>query len=108
MLAPIIMAIPQYTKGKLLIVPKNKVGQPLKSRVDALELPASTPEMLPPPGITDKDSIVTGTGKNSGREIKEWEAIMNHLQNLPVKKAGELPIIPVDERASEVRAIKEI
>jgi hypothetical protein len=25
----------------------------------------------------------------------------------PAKSAGELPIIPVDERAAEVRAIKE-
>ncbi|HEY1281060.1 MAG TPA: 5'-nucleotidase C-terminal domain-containing protein, partial [Acidimicrobiales bacterium] len=32
----IIVAIPKYTKGKLALVPKNKVGQPLKSRVEAL------------------------------------------------------------------------
>jgi 5'-nucleotidase/UDP-sugar diphosphatase len=31
---------------------------------------------------------------------------MDHLRNLPVKTKGELPVIPVDERASEVRAIK--
>jgi 5'-nucleotidase/UDP-sugar diphosphatase len=30
---------------------------------------------------------------------------MDHLRNLPVKKKGELPVIPVDERAAEVRAI---
>ena len=40
------------------------------------------------------------------REIKEWQAIMDHLQRLPVEKPGVLPIIPVDERAAEVRAIK--
>jgi 5'-nucleotidase len=31
---------------------------------------------------------------------------MDFLRNLPAKKAGELPVIPVDERAAEVRAIK--
>ena len=30
---------------------------------------------------------------------------MDHLGSLPAKK-GELPVIPVDERANEVRAIK--
>jgi 5'-nucleotidase len=31
---------------------------------------------------------------------------MDHLRSLPVKRKGELPVIPVDERAKEVRAIK--
>ena len=31
---------------------------------------------------------------------------MDHLRRLPVKTTGELPTIPVDERAAEVRAIK--
>jgi 5'-nucleotidase len=106
MLAPIIMAIPKYSKGKLPLVPKNKDGQPLKSRVEALELPASTPEILPPPGTTDSSSVATRAGKNAGREIKEWQAIMDFLRNLPVKRKGELPTIPVDERAAEVRGIK--
>ena len=30
---------------------------------------------------------------------------MDHLRSLPARK-GELPVIPVDERAAEVRAIK--
>jgi 5'-nucleotidase / UDP-sugar diphosphatase len=33
-------------------------------------------------------------------------AIMDQLRSLPVKKPDELPTIPVDERAAEVRAIK--
>jgi 5'-nucleotidase len=106
MLGPIIVAIPKYTKGKLALVPKKKDGTPLKSRVDALDMPReNSGYLLPPPGTTDASSIVTGTGKNAGREIKEWQAIMDHLRNLPAKK-GELPMIPVDERAAEVRAIK--
>ena len=107
MLGPIIVAIPKYTKGKLALVPKKKDGTPLKSRVDALEMPReNTGYLLPPPGTTDANSVATGTGENAGREIKEWQAIMDHLRNLPVTKKGELPVIPVDARAAEVRAIK--
>jgi 5'-nucleotidase len=106
MLGPIIVAIPKYTKGKLPLVPKKKDGTPLTSRVEALDDPRNdTPYLLPPPGTTDASSVVTDTGKNAGREIKEWQAIMDHLRNLPAKKGG-LPVIPVDERAAEVRAIK--
>jgi len=32
--------------------------------------------------------------------------MMDYLRSLPVTKPGELPVIPVDERATEVRAIK--
>ena len=107
MLGPIIVAIPKYTKGKLALVPKKKDGTPLTSRVDALEMPReNSGYLLPPPGTTDASSVATGTGKNAGREIKEWQAIMDHLRSLPVKSKGELPVIPVDERAAEVRAIK--
>jgi hypothetical protein len=31
---------------------------------------------------------------------------MDHLRSLPVKNKSELPVIPVDERAAEVRAIR--
>jgi len=107
MLAPIIVAIPKYTKGKLALVPKNKNGKPLTSKVEALDDPRDdTPYLLPPPGTTDVASVDHGTGKDAGREIEEWQAIMDHLRNLPVKSKGDLPVIPVDERAAEVRAIK--
>jgi 5'-nucleotidase/UDP-sugar diphosphatase len=107
MLGVFIVAIPKTTKGKLALVPKNKEGQPLKSRVEALDAPReNSGYLLPPPGTTDKGSVATGAGENAGREIKEWQAIMDHLRSLPVKKKGELPVIPVDERAAEVRAIK--
>ena len=47
----IVVAIPKYTKGKLTLVPKNRTGQPLTSRVEALDDPRSgTPYLLPPPG----------------------------------------------------------
>jgi 5'-nucleotidase/UDP-sugar diphosphatase len=46
------------------------------------------------------------TDKGSVREIKEWQAVMDYIRNMPAKTPGELPIIPVDERAAEVRAIR--
>jgi 5'-nucleotidase/UDP-sugar diphosphatase len=103
----IVVAIPKYTKGKLTLVPKNKLGQPLASRVEALNDPRSdTPYLLPPPGTVDKASVDTGTEKGGIREIKEWQAIMDHLRGLPINGHDRLPTIPIDERATEVRAIR--
>jgi hypothetical protein len=45
-------------------------------------------------------------GKNAGREIKEWRAIVDYLRRLPVTSKGALPTIAVDARAAEVRAIR--
>jgi 5'-nucleotidase len=102
-----IVAIPKYTKGKLTLVPKTKNGQPLKSRTEALDMPrGSTPDLLPPRGAVDGDSVATVGEKGAVREIKEWQAIMDYLRTLPKKDKEELPTIPVDERATEVRAIK--
>jgi 5'-nucleotidase / UDP-sugar diphosphatase len=106
-LGVIIVAIPNYTKGKLVLAAKNKTGQPLRSRVEALDDPrGGTPDLLPPQGAFDRRGVAAATGSGAAREIKEWQAIMDHLRRLPVKKRGELPVIPVDERAAEVRAIK--
>ena len=107
MVGQIVVAVPKYTKGNLALVPKNKEGQPLGSKVEALNDPRSdTPDLLPPAGTMDKASLDTVTQKGAIREIKEWQAIMDHLRSLPVKNPGELPVIPMDERAAEVRAIK--
>ena len=108
MLGTILAGIPKYTKGKLPLVPKNKAGQPLTSRVEALDDPRhSTAQLMAPAaGMTDKESLATVSEKGAVREIKEWQAIMDHLRSLPVKNKSELPVIPVDERGAEVRAIK--
>jgi 5'-nucleotidase/UDP-sugar diphosphatase len=106
-LGTILTAIPKYTKGLLALVAKNKEGQPLASKVEALEdLRSNTPDLLPPAGTTDKASVATSAGPGPAREIKEWQAIMDYLRSLPVKSKGELPMIPVDARANEIRAIK--
>jgi 5'-nucleotidase / UDP-sugar diphosphatase len=107
MLATILVGIPKYTKGQLLLAPKKKDGQPLTSRVDALDDPRrGTAQLMAPKGTVDKSSIATGAGQGPVQEIKEWQAVMDHLRRLPVKTKGDLPVIPVDERANEVRAIK--
>jgi 5'-nucleotidase len=106
-LGMIILAIPKYTKGKLTVVPKNKNGQPLKSKSEALDSPrVSTPDLLPPMGTVDQASVATVSEKGDIREIKEWQAIMDYLRSLPIQGKDELPTIPVNERAAEIRAIK--
>lgn len=102
----ILVAIPTYTKGALTLVAKTRDGQPLKSRVEALVDPRhDTPYLLPPPGTLDRTSVVT-KADGTVREIKEWQAIMDHLRALPASRPGELPVVPVEGRATEVRAIK--
>jgi 5'-nucleotidase len=107
MLGVILVAIPKYTKGKLALVAKNKAGQPLASKVEALDAPReNSGYLLAPPGTVDRASVATRAGSGAPREIKEWQAIMDYLRDLPAKTKGELPTIPVDARAAEVRAIK--
>jgi 5'-nucleotidase len=102
----ILVAIPKYTKGALALAAKKRDGQPLASKVDALEAPReNSGYLLAPPATVDRNSVATGKGSGV-REIKEWQAIMDYLRDLPAKTKGELPTIPVDARAAEVRAIK--
>ena len=106
-LGVILVAIPKYTKGRLALAPKNKAGQPLTSRIDALEMPReNSGYLLPPPGKVDGSSVAIAAGPGAPREIKEWQAIMDYMRALPVARKGELPTIPVDGRAAEVRAVK--
>ena len=107
MVGKFLVAIPTFTKGKLTLVPKNKQGQPLKEKTELLADPRDdTPDLLPPPGTVDNSSVDTVMKNGGVQEIKAWQAIMDYISALPVKTKGELPMIPVDERASEVRAIK--
>jgi 5'-nucleotidase/UDP-sugar diphosphatase len=108
MLGLMLVAIPKYTKGALAVVAKNKEGRQLASKIEALETPIdNSGYLLGPPGTVDRDSVATAAGSGAPpREIKEWQSIMDYLRDLPVTKKGELPVIPVDARAAEVRAIK--
>jgi 5'-nucleotidase len=108
MLGMIITAIPKYTKGKLAPMARNRHGQPLTSKVDALDDPRhGTAQLMAPRGTMDASSVATGVGNGAAREVKEWQAIMDHLHRLPVRNKGELPLIPVDGQANELRAIKQ-
>ena len=104
----VLVAIPKYTKGALALVAKNREGRQLASKVEALDAPReNSGYLLAPPGKVDHSSVATAAGHGAPHEIKEWQAIMDYLRDLPVQKKGDLPTIPVDERAAEVRAIKE-
>ena len=103
----ILVTIPTYTKGRLPLVAKNRAGQRLGSQVEALEDPRrGTPDLLAPTGSIDRTSLDTATRQGAVQEIKEWQAIMDHLRRLPVARPGELPVVPVDARAAEGRAIR--
>jgi len=108
MIAPYITSIPEVTKGQLSVVAKNKDGQPLKTRAEALELPGEhkgTPDLVLQRGSVDPSSIATETENGVVLELKEWQAIMDYLSALPTKDGEKLPTIPVDKRAKEARAI---
>jgi 5'-nucleotidase len=106
--ALMVTAIPKFTDGRLALVAKNKHGQPLQSRVEAIAVPAQvTPDLLPQTGMSiDVAEMVELSAAGAPVEIKEWQAIMRYLQALPAAVAGELPIVPTDTRANEPRFIR--
>jgi len=103
-----IGSIPKFTGGKLALVAKNRHGQPLQSRVEAIAVPARvTPDLLPQTGTSiDVKEMVELSAEGAPVEIKEWQAIMAYLQAIPAAVAGELPIVPTDARANEPRFIR--
>ncbi len=108
-LVPFVSGIPKLTKGKISVVAKNKDGEPLKSKAEALEHSGehkSTPDLVLQRGTVDPASIDTETENGVVLELKEWQAIMDYLSALPKKDGEELPTIPVDKRAKEARAIQ--
>jgi 5'-nucleotidase len=106
--ALMVVAIPRFTGGKLSVVAKNKNGEPLQSRAEAIAAPARvTPDLLPQSGTSiDVAHMVELSAEGAPVEIKEWQAIMRYLQALPAPVAGELPMIPTDARANEPRFIR--
>jgi hypothetical protein len=46
------------------------------------------------------------TDKGAVTEIKEWQSDYGSPSHTAREECGQLPVIPVDERANEVRAIK--
>ena len=101
----IVAAVPRLSGGQLELVPKNRTGAPLQSRVEALDDPrASTgPYVLPPHGEIDP-SMVESPAQT--REIKEWKAVMDYLTRWPAKNADGLSIVQRDARLMETRVIE--
>jgi 5'-nucleotidase/UDP-sugar diphosphatase len=106
--ALMVIAIPKFTDGRLTLVAKNRHGQPLQSRVEAIAVPAwLTPDLLPQTGTSiNVAEMVKLSAKGAPVEIKEWQAIMEYLRALPAAVAGELPIVPTDARADEPRFVR--
>jgi 5'-nucleotidase/UDP-sugar diphosphatase len=58
-------------------------------------------------GVQTVYDVATASGSGVVHEIKEWQAIMDYLRDLPVDKPGELPTIPIDgARLTEIRAMR--
>jgi 5'-nucleotidase len=106
--ALMVTAIPAMTNGRLELVAKNRNGEPLRSRVEAIAPPAQeTPDLLPQAGTSlDMTDVVERTADGVPVEIKEWQAIMQYLKALPAEAPGSLPVVPTDARASESRFIR--
>ena len=106
--ALMVIAIPRFTDGRLALVAKNRHGQPLQSRVEAIAVPPRlTPDLLPQTGTSiNVAEMVELSAAGAPVEIKEWQAIMEYLQALPAAVAGELPLVPTDARASEPRFVR--
>ena len=103
--ALLIVAIPKFTNGKLKLTAKDSAGKPLASRVAAVAVPIrATPDLLPEAGtaIDARDIAARATG-GAALEIKEWQAIMQLLQSMPVTAGDTLPTVPTDGSAREIR-----
>jgi 5'-nucleotidase len=107
-LAVILVTIPDMTHGALRLTAKTRDGVPLTTRVDALQHPrSSTPDLLTPRHTLDKSSVATTEHNGEPVEIKEWQAVMDYLRRLPAGPDGGLPVLAIDDRATEVRGIQE-
>ena len=101
----VLVYIPQLTKGALPLQPKQADGSPLTRKDEAIVDPreSTSPYVLPATTHLNADLAAINA---ASREIKEWQAIMDYLVNLPTKNADGLSLLVKDDRAREVRGIK--
>ena len=78
--------VPDLTKGLLDVIPKDADGRPLPRIEDA---------------IVDQDPDKEGV-----QELKEWQALLDHIRNLPDLDGDGLADIPTTGAAAEVRMIR--
>lgn len=78
--------VPDLTKGLLDVVPKDAEGRPLPRIEDA---------------IVDQDPSTEGV-----QELKEWQALLDHIRSLPDLDGDGLADIPTTGAAAEERMIR--
>lgn len=78
--------VPELTKGLLEVIPKDAEGRPLPRIEDA---------------IVDQDPDKEGV-----QELKEWQALLDHIRSLPDLDGDGLADIPTTGVAAEERMIR--
>lgn len=78
--------VPDLTKGLLDVIPKDAEGKPLPRIEDA---------------IVDQDPETEGV-----QELKEWQALLDHIRGLPDLDGDGLADIPTTGIAAEARMIR--
>ena len=78
--------VPELTKGLLDLVPKDAEGRPLARIEDA---------------IVDQDPARDGV-----QEVKEWQALLDHIRRLPDVDGDGLADIPSTGAAAEARMLR--
>ncbi len=101
----LLVAAPKLTKGALDFTPKKEDGTPIKSRTEALVDPrvSTSPYLLSDHASIESDVAVTDSFQH---EIKEWQAIMDYLVQLPDKNGDSISVLHMNDRAKETRAIR--
>lgn len=102
----IIAAIPKLSQGALPLQPKQADGTPITTRTEAIADPRESTSPYVLSANADLDEAIAATD-TANQEIKEWQAIMDYLVDLPTKNAEGISLLEKDERVREVRAIKK-
>lgn len=102
----VLVYIPQLSKGALSLQPKKADGSPLTRKAEAIVDPreSTSPYVLPATTHLNADLAAVNA---ASREIKEWQAIMDYLMNVPNKNPEGVSMLVKDDRSREVRGIKQ-
>ena len=103
-LGSILVAIPKLTKGALSLQPKQADGSLLMNRTDAIADPRESTSPYVLSAGTEMNPKIAATDAIN-REIKEWQAIMDYLANLPTKNIDGIAQLERTSKIEEVRAI---
>jgi 5'-nucleotidase / UDP-sugar diphosphatase len=101
----LLVAVPKLTKGALEFTPKKKDGTPIKIRTEALVDPrtSTSPYVLSDHASIEGSVAITDSPQH---EIKEWQAIMDYMVQLPDKNSESLSVLHMNDRAKEIRALR--